>query len=287
MITTETIAAARARVRQWRGDAQSIAFVPTMGNLHDGHLSLVKAACSLADRVIASIFVNPLQFGPNEDYDGYPRTLADDQASLASAGCDLLFVPSIGEMYPDGQPSTRLSVGALGDVLCGAHRVGHFDGMATVVIKLLNIVQPDYAVFGRKDFQQLAVIRRFVNDLNLPVRIVGVPTVRESDGLAMSSRNRYLSAQQRETAPLLYRTLSNMARQIMEGSRDYRALSDAAVETLAAAGFAPDYVEVRDAADLSEPDAGTGSLVILTAAVLGRARLIDNIQLDLRSDSTD
>jgi len=287
LITVETIAAARAQVHEWRTAGARIAFVATMGNLHDGHLSLVRAARSLADRVVASIFVNPLQFGPTEDFGAYPRTLEDDQAALETSSCDLLFAPSAAEMYPDGQPSTRLTVGLLGSVLCGAHRVGHFDGMATVVAKLLNIVQPDFAVFGQKDFQQLAVIRRFVADLNLPVSIVGVPTVRENDGLAMSSRNRYLGELERKKAPLLYATLLHIGEQILNGTRDYEKLCRDAKEHLSASGFGPDYVEVRDSSDLSQPDETAEMLVILAAATLGRARLIDNIQVDLRAESLD
>lgn len=271
----------REQVHAWRCRGSRIAFVATMGNLHAGHLSLVRTARRLGDRVVASIFVNPLQFGPDEDYAAYPRTLEDDQAALLSVGCDLLFAPTADEMYPHGESSTRLTVGALGDVLCGAHRAGHFDGMATVVLKLLNIVQPDVAVFGQKDFQQLAVIRRFVRDLDLTVDIADQPTVREDDGLAMSSRNRYLDAEQREVAPLLFRAISSIANDIGDGRRDFRQMCQSAATQLREAGFKPDYIEVRDADDLREPNEQTRRVVVLAAAVLGGARLIDNEQVQL------
>ncbi len=252
-----------------------------MGNLHEGHLSLVGTARTQADKVIASIFVNPLQFGEGEDFEAYPRTPETDSAALEAAGCDLLFAPGVDEMYPDGPSATRLSVGALGDLLCGAHRLGHFDGMATVVAKLLNIVQPDTAVFGKKDYQQLVVIRRFVKDLDIPVKIVGVPTVREADGLALSSRNRYLDRGERGIAPLLNRVLRETAAALQNGNSDYHALCRDAMDRLRQAGFMPDYVEIRNAADLAEPAAETSKLVILAAARLGRARLIDNVEVDL------
>lgn len=285
LITDYTIASVRTGLAQWRKEGAQIGFVATMGNLHPGHLSLVHAARSQADRVVASIFVNPLQFGPDEDYAVYPRTLAADSSALETAGCDLLFAPSTHEMYPNGQSATQVSVGALGDVLCGAHRVGHFDGMATVVTKLLSIIQPDVAIFGQKDFQQLTVIRRLVLDLNIPVSIHGVPTAREPDGLAMSSRNAFLDDDDRAVAPLLHATLLEVAEQIADGARDYHAICLAAISTLTKAGFRPDYVEVRNAVDLSEPDDATQKLVILAAAGLGRTRLIDNIQLNLQTVS--
>lgn len=283
LITEHTIGAVRARIADWRSEGARIAFVATMGNLHEGHLSLVRAANSLADKVVASIFVNPLQFGPSEDFDDYPRTPDADRDALESVDCDLLFAPADTEMYPQGPASTRVTVGMLGDVLCGVHRVGHFDGMATVVTKLLSIVQPDIAVFGEKDFQQLVVIRRIVRDLNLPVIIHGVPTVRETDGLAMSSRNRYLNADERETAARLPAALRGVAGKINEGARNFVELCSHAALALRQAGLEPDYVEIRDAIDLSEPGETTVNVVILAAAVLGRTRLIDNVQVSLQA----
>ena len=283
MITEYTIASARAQIRQWRADGARVGLVATMGNLHEGHLSLARAASSQSDRVVASIFVNPLQFGPTEDFAAYPRTLDADRAALESVQCDLLFAPTTEEIYPDGESSTRVTVGALGGVLYGAHRAGHFDGMATVVTKLLNIIQPNIAVFGEKDFQQLVVIRRIVQDLNLPVQIQGVSTMREADGLAMSSRNRYLEGTERDKAPQLYATLSDIAEQIRNGDHDYQRLCNEGAKRLVGAGFKPDYVEVRDADTLHDPVTGTRSVVVLAAAILGRARLIDNIRLELEA----
>ena len=226
MIETITeLDALRARVRAWRQQGLRVGFVPTMGNLHAGHYSLVMLAWQYADRVVSSVFVNPTQFGPNEDLDSYPRTLAADQDKLFGAGCHLLFAPSVDEMYPHGQAQqTIVRVPGVSEGLCGGSRPGHFDGVSTVVTKLFNMVLPDLAVFGQKDFQQLAVIRTMVRDLNMPVQILSEPIVRADDGLALSSRNGYLTADERATAPVLYRTLKGLELAIRGGRRDYPAL---------------------------------------------------------------
>ena len=276
--TVGDIESLRARVRQWRAAGERIGFVPTMGNLHAGHLALVDRARSLADRVVASVFVNPLQFGPGEDYETYPRTLEQDREALAARQADLLFAPPVAVMFPKGRGATTfVEVPGLGQELCGAFRPGFFRGVATVVARLFNLVQPDLAVFGEKDYQQLILVRRMVEDLAFPVEIVGVPTVREPDGLAMSSRNAYLAPDERTRAPLLYRTLREVVRRLEAGENDYAALEADAVETLKAAGFRPDYVAVRRAGDLAPPEPGTRELRVLGAAWLGRARLIDNL----------
>ena len=278
--TCERIATLRERVAAWRHAGQRIGFVPTMGNLHAGHLALVAEARRLAERVVVSIFVNPLQFGPQEDFAAYPRTLARDQELLARVGTDLLFAPTVAAVYPRGQAEqTRVEVPGLSDILCGASRPGHFVGVATVVCKLFNMVQPDLAVFGEKDFQQLLVIRLMTLDLSLPVTIQGLATVREADGLAMSSRNGYLTAEERVRAPALYQTLRRGAERLRQGL-DIAIVEGLAGEEIAAAGFSPDYVSVRRAADLGLPQAGDRELVVLAAARLGRARLIDNVRVE-------
>jgi pantoate--beta-alanine ligase len=278
MQTLTRIAELRELVTQWRLARESIAFVPTMGNLHMGHASLMAAAHLHGRRVISSIFVNPMQFGPSEDFSAYPRTPVDDSTLLEQYGVDALFQPSVEEMYPAGSVgSTVVGVPGLTDILCGAHRPGHFDGVATVVVKLFCLVQPDVAIFGEKDFQQLTVIRRVVEDLNMPVRIVGAPTVRADDGLALSSRNRYLSADERATAPAIYRALDRARRRIEAGDGDFAGIEAQGLAALQAAGIAPDYFEVRTAERLAKP-AGEVELVVLAAGRLGRARLIDNLQ---------
>jgi pantoate--beta-alanine ligase len=282
MQTCHQIEALRAQVATWRHAGARIAFVPTMGNLHHGHLRLVEEANRLAERSVASIFVNPLQFGPNEDFQTYPRTLQADSQQLTQVGLDLLFAPSAAEMYPRGaEGMTRVEVPGLSTLLCGTVRPGHFDGVATVVTKLLNTVQPDVALFGEKDWQQLIIIRRLVADLNLPVAIVGVPTVRESDGLAMSSRNQYLSASEREMAPLLYAILQRAAVQLTAGEQNYQAIETTAREELVEADWRPDYFAIRRAEDLGEPGKADTELCILAAAWLGQARLIDNCPVTL------
>lgn len=258
-----------------RGETET-AFVPTMGNLHVGHLDLVRIAREQGGCVVASIFVNPLQFGPNEDFDSYPRTLDADCAQLQAAGCDVVFAPSVREMYPVPQ-QIDVTPPAMAGELCGAFRPGHFQGVCTVVAKLFNIVQPQVAVFGKKDYQQLAVIRAMVRELNFPIRIVGGETVRAADGLALSSRNGYLSESERAEAPRLYRQLSEMALQLRAGQRDFAALTAAARQVLEQQGWRVDYIEIRDADSLLAP-AGDG-LVVLGAAWLGQTRLIDNIEV--------
>lgn len=280
MLSIDAKDALRDQVAQWRLSGETLAFVPTMGNLHDGHLTLLAKAKDVADRVVVSIFVNPLQFGPFEDYDQYPRTPESDEHMLLEMGADLLFAPRAAEIYPLGRErSTKIEVPGISDILCGMQRPGHFVGVATIVAKLFNLVQPDYAIFGEKDFQQLAVIRHMTMDLCLPVRIIGAPTHRERDGLAMSSRNQYLTEEERRQAPELYATLRDVAEDIREGRRDYENLSEWAKARIAQAGFRPHYVEIRDATDLSRPDSDSAELVVLAAAQLGRARLIDNVRV--------
>ena len=282
MNTVKTVLELRAAVARARGEGKRIAFVPTMGNLHEGHVALVEKAGQRADFVVASIFVNPLQFGPNEDLAKYPRTLVADQDKLVAAGCHLLFHPDVEEMYPHGQDGqTRVSVPGVSEGLCGASRPGHFEGVATVVTKLFNMVQPDLAVFGEKDYQQLAVIRTLARDLNMPVQIIGEPTVRADDGLALSSRNGYLSAEQRAAAPALQRTLQQLAKALRNGSRDFAQLQKQGRDTLDDAGLRPDYLEIREAISLRPAIAEDRQLVILGAAYLGSTRLIDNLVIEL------
>jgi pantoate--beta-alanine ligase len=280
MDTVTTIAAVRERVRAWRAAGQRVAFVPTMGNLHAGHISLIELARQRGDRFVASIFVNPMQFGPNEDYAHYPRTPTADERMLAEAGCDLMFMPDVAEIYPRGiEHDTRVTVPELSGVLDGEYRPGHFDGVTTIVAKLFNIVSPDLAVFGEKDFQQLTLIRRMVADLCVPIEIVGAPTVRETDGLAMSSRNQYLTSEERSVAPRLYEALSRVAARIKAGDSDFASLEKAEVAGLVARGFRPDYLTVRDARTLMPASADSKHIVVLVAARLGKARLIDNLQV--------
>lgn len=270
-----TVAELRRNVAAWRDGGATVALVPTMGALHAGHLALVSRAKALAQRVVASIFVNPTQFGANEDLSRYPRDVDGDRRKLAAAGCDLAFVPSVAEMYPEGAVA-RVDPGPLATVLEGQFRPGHFAGVATIVAKLLLQAAPDVAVFGEKDFQQLLVIRRVVRDLDIPVRIDGVPTVRENDGLALSSRNAYLSPDERARAPLLHRTLRDVARGFADGDP---AAPERGIEALLAGGFAKvDYLDVRDAETLDPPHPGRPTRV-LAAAWLGRTRLIDNVAL--------
>lgn len=266
----------RKAANSWRKAGERIAFVPTMGNLHAGHLRLVEEAKLFADRVVVSIFVNPIQFGVGEDFETYPRTEAEDKQKLATAGIDLLYLPSVSEMYGDGT-KTIVSVKSLSNLYCGASRPGHFDGVATVVCKLFNVVQPDVAFFGQKDFQQLAIIRTMVNDLNIPVEIRPVGTVRESSGLAMSSRNGYLSPEELQVAPKLYQALCTARDEILTGKKRYSAIEHEAVTYLRNAGFVPDYFSVCRVDDLYKADKRDTDLVVLAAAKLGKTRLIDNI----------
>ena len=280
METLTTIAAVRARVRGWHKEGHRVAFVPTMGNLHAGHVSLIEAARRHGDRFVASIFVNPMQFGPNEDFAHYPRTPAEDERMLAAAGCDLMFMPAVAEIYPNGaERATRVEVPGLSRILDGEVRPGHFEGVATIVTKLFHIVEPDLAVFGEKDFQQLTVIRRMVADLCMAVEIIAAPTVREADGFAKSSRNQYLNQAERGLAPAIYATLQAAAQRIRAADTEYASIERAGFKALEAAGFGVDYFSVRQAVDLGTP-AATGDLVVLTAVRLGNARLIDNIRIE-------
>jgi len=274
------LAELRAQVGQWKRDGLRVGFVPTMGNLHAGHFSLVDVARRNADRVVASVFVNPTQFGPNEDFARYPRTPEADARGLDAAGCDLLWLPSVDTMYPHGaQASVQVRVPGITEVLEGAHRPGHFDGVATVVTRLFNQVQPDTAVFGRKDYQQLAVIGYLVRDLAIPVELVGADTMREADGLAMSSRNQYLGVDERPVAAGIRRALESLRTAVTGGAEIGAAAAGARAE-LEQAGFLVDYVEVRRP-DLSQPVGGErGRMVALVAARLGRTRLIDNLEFD-------
>lgn len=282
MRATGSIPELRTLIADWHRHRQRVAFVPTMGNLHAGHLGLVEKAREISDRVVVSIFVNPLQFGPAEDFDTYPRTLEADTAVLREQGTDLLFAPAPATIYPlDPRRTTRVEVPDISDILCGEFRPGFFAGVATVVAKLFNLVQPDVAVFGEKDFQQLVIIRRMVTELDWPIEVVGVPTVREADGLAMSSRNAYLRPEERAVAPRLYAILCDLAERLRGQSVEFQPLEADAMRRLAAAGFRPDYVSVRRRADLARPDARDTKLVVLAAAWLGdRARLIDNISIE-------
>ncbi|GGE87558.1 pantoate--beta-alanine ligase [Shewanella carassii] len=279
MLTTAKIDEIRTRVREWRQKGETIAFVPTMGNLHQGHVSLILEAARRADHVVASIFVNPLQFGKNEDLDAYPRTLGADQQKLTEAGCELLFTPTPELIYPKGlDAQTFVEVPGISDELCGASRPGHFRGVATIVCKLFNIVQPDIALFGRKDYQQLQVIKTMVSDLSLPIEVIGVETVREDSGLALSSRNGYLTEAEKARAPKLKAAMDKLAEAIVLGQDIDQAVNDAK-EFLRAAGLEPDYLEVREASSLKPVSSDDKSLVILAAAYLGKARLIDNMTL--------
>lgn len=269
----------RRRVSAWRGAGLRIGFVPTMGNLHAGHLALIDIARQHADRVVASVFVNPTQFGPGEDYARYPRTLEADAAALAGRGCDLLYAPAVEEMYPEGtRDLVEVRVPGIEDLLCGAFRPGHFRGVATVVAKLFGQVKPDVAVFGAKDWQQLLVVRAMVRGLDFDIKIIAGPTLREPDGLAMSSRNQYLSAEDRQKAPVIHRTLQALATVVRQGASIPEAESAARI-ALEAEGFVVDYVVVRSAEDLATPGPGQAR-VALAAARLGNTRLIDNILLD-------
>ena len=269
----------RAAANGARTAGRRVAFVPTMGNLHAGHIALVERARALAGYVVVSIFVNPLQFSAGEDLDAYPRTPQADGRMLEAAGVDLLWTPGVRDLYPRGlEQTTRVEVPGLGEILCGAHRPGHFAGVATVVTILLNAVGPDLALFGEKDYQQLLVIRRLVEDLRLPVTVVPVPTVREPDGLAMSSRNGYLSVEERGRAPALFRALQGAARCLSGGEADPQAVEAEGVAELSATGLRPDYFSVRRVADLAAPGPADRDLVVLAAAWLGRARLIDNLR---------
>ena len=265
------------QLADWRHHDDHVALVPTMGNLHAGHLSLVDLAREHAERVVVSIFVNPTQFGVDEDFDDYPRTLDRDTRRLKRPGADIIFAPNIETMYPFGlEDATTILVPRITENFCGRSRPGHFDGVTTVVARLFALVQPDVAVFGQKDYQQQLVIRHMSADLNLPISIITGETVREDDGLAMSSRNQYLSDTERATAPKLYRELSRIGTELQSGRRDFESLEQQATKRLTKAGFEVDYFAIRRAQNLEVPDRDCDELVVLTAAHLGKARLIDN-----------
>ncbi len=280
MRTVHSLKELRTILRGLRQQGKTIGLVPTMGNLHEGHISLVRKAAEAADVVVTSIFVNPMQFGANEDLDKYPRTLAEDQRQLEAAGNTLVFAPSVDEVYPEGLArQTRVIVPEVSEGHCGASRPGHFEGVATVVTMLFNMVQPDVAVFGEKDFQQLAVIRKLVRDLMIPVEVIGAPTVREEDGLAKSSRNGYLSEQERQVAPAVYRTLTDTAAKITGGRSDFEVLEQEARQALSDAGLRPDYFNIVNSLTLKPATAEDRELTLLVAAFLGTTRLIDNLSV--------
>jgi pantoate--beta-alanine ligase len=284
MITVDNVAHLREQIARWRQGGKRIAFVPTMGNLHAGHVHLMQEARRHAPVVVASIFVNPLQFGQNEDFDCYPRTPSHDKVALISAGVDMLFKPAEPEIYPRGKAAqTFIEVPGLSDDLCGAFRRGHFRGVTTVVNRLFNLVTPDVAVFGKKDYQQWMLVRLMTADLGLSVEIIGLETVRESDGLAMSSRNNYLTPDERKLAPCLYETLGNLCVRVRDKRMGFDTVEENAIVELKESGFRPDYVSVRRQQDLLKPNPDDRQLVALAAAWLGQTRLIDNIEFELKS----
>lgn len=272
----------RQYAQHWKDHHESIAFIPTMGNLHDGHLSLIEKGQSLCDRTICSIFVNPMQFGANEDFNHYPRTLDQDLQRLKNIGCDLIYLPTASELYPEGlEHITQIQVTDLTDQWEATHRPGHFTGVATIVLKLFNIVKPNVSVFGKKDFQQYRVIQKMVSDLNLDVEIIGAETTRDASGLATSSRNQYLSDAQTELAALIFKTLKNTAARITAGETDFTNLENQAKNLLDHAGFTTDYFSICSSATLEPANVDDRKLVILVTAALGETRLLDNIEVDL------
>ena len=281
MKTETTIQGLTASLAPARTTKKLIGFVPTMGNLHEGHLTLVRAAKKICDVVVVSIFVNPIQFGAGEDFDSYPRTLEQDSRLLADVGCDIIFAPSVDQMYGKQPRLTNISVSQITNDLCGQSRPGHFDGVAVVVTKLFNIVQPDYAFFGQKDYQQLAVIRQLVQDLNIPLEVISVPIVRAADGLALSSRNGYLSEEQRSIAPKIYQLLKQAEVGLGEGQSLSQVLANISTE-LTQAGFVVDYVEARQP-NLQPIEEFDRDLVLFIAAKLGSTRLIDNLQINFKT----
>ncbi|MEO9944325.1 MAG: pantoate--beta-alanine ligase [Paraglaciecola sp.] len=268
--------------RTWQNNGKVIAFVPTMGNLHQGHLNLVREAKNHADIVVVSIFVNPMQFGPDEDLDAYPKTIENDKRLLEELSVEALFLPHASDIYARGlEQQTFVEVPGISYMICGASRPGHFRGVATIVCKLFNMVQPNLAFFGEKDFQQLQVIKAMVTDLSMNLEVFGVPTTREDDGLAMSSRNQYLKEEERKLAPTLYVKMQSMVKQITDGRRDFNRLTEEYKTQLAELGFSPDYLEIRNDETLLQPGHEDKGLVLLAAAFLGKTRLIDNIQFNL------
>ena len=282
MYQATSVTELRQYVQHWKDHGQSIAFIPTMGNLHAGHMSLIEKGQSLSDRTICSIFVNPMQFGPNEDWDHYPRTLEKDIALLEASGCDLVYLPAASELYPEGlERISQVQVTDLTDHYEGAHRPGHFTGVATVVLKLFNIVKPDVSVFGKKDYQQYRVISKMVEDFNLEVQIIGQETTREVSGLATSSRNQYLDDAQKEKAALIYQVLQQTAQQIDKGERDFETLQVRAIHDLDDAGFKTGYFCICNADNLLPATTEDRDLVILVTAAIGPTRLLDNIEISL------
>ena len=276
------ISSLRNEVQSWRQVGESVALVPTMGNLHKGHMNLFKLAHEHADRLIVSIFVNPTQFGPGDDYAEYPRTLDADARRLARCGADILFSPSTEEIYPEGcEQMTSVFVKRLSGMFCGVTRPEHFEGVTSIVCRLFNIVAPDVTVFGQKDYQQLVILRRMVSDLHIPVKIITGQTQREKSGLAMSSRNQYLSKEEQKAAPTIYSALADCRKQLLVGRRDFLSLEAEGLDRLQTAGLDPEFFAICKAADLLPPDAGSERLVILTGARLGAARLIDNVLVEL------
>lgn len=282
MKTEITIQGLSASLHPARASRKIIGFVPTMGNLHEGHLNLVREARRLCDVVVVSIFVNPIQFGPNEDFDSYPRTLEQDSRLLADVGCDIVFAPAVEQMYSHHPRLTNISVSEITNDLCGLQRPGHFDGVAVVVTKLFNIVQPDYAFFGQKDYQQLAVIKQLVRDLNMPLEVIGVPIARSEDGLALSSRNGYLSEQHRQTAPSIFKSLKNAEQNLHQGQTLSATLNDIRT-ALTTAGFEVDYVEARTP-NLQVIEQFDQDIILFVAAKIGKTRLIDNIEVKYQTD---
>ena len=281
MKTVTSVSELRKTVNAARRAGKKIGFVPTMGNLHQGHLNLLIKAREHADFIVSSIFVNPLQFNNADDLERYPRTLEEDQASLEKFDCDLLFAPSEETVYPQGRAyQTFVEVPEISDMYCGASRPGHFRGVTTIVNKLFNLVQPDLAVFGRKDFQQLHVIKRMVDDLSMPIEIIGVETARALSGLALSSRNGYLTEQELTVAPVLYEQLLNLKDQVIQGENTLETMIEQAQEMLEQNGFKRDYIHILNRHTLKQPTADDHQLVILAAAFLGHARLIDNLEFD-------
>ncbi len=282
MYQANSVSELRQYIQHWKDHQQSIAFIPTMGNLHQGHLSLIEKGQSLCDRSICSIFVNPMQFGPNEDFNHYPRTLDQDIELLESVGCDLVYIPTASELYPQGLENiSQIIVTDLTETFEGAHRPGHFTGVATIVAKLFNIVKPDISVFGKKDFQQYCVIRKMTQDLNLDVEIIGQETAREASGLATSSRNQYLNAEQKSLAALIYATLQDASNRIKKGEKDFALIENQAIDRLKLAGFNTDYFNICNADTLKPATTEDKKLVILVTTRLDDTRLLDNIEIDL------
>jgi pantoate--beta-alanine ligase len=274
--------ALREQLSEWRRAGDHIALVPTMGNLHAGHLHLINVAREHAERVVVSIFVNPTQFGDGEDYENYPRTIEKDKRQLKRVRADILFTPDVDTIYPFGtDTATSITVPVLTQEFCGSFRPGHFDGVTTVVSRLFSLVQPDAAVFGMKDYQQYLVVERLIKDLSIPIKLVGAETQREEDGLAISSRNQYLSESERQKAPELHDVLQSMREELLSGKKDFNELEENAVFDLERIGFAPEYVSIRKADDLNEAEPGDRELVILAATFLGDTRLIDNVVVNL------